>query len=219
VAAPCYPLVYAQRLAWTLQEVPQVTNEMTGGWLSQDGRRFWVWDYRTYYGTAVGMLGGSPSMNDACFTTENLHAPSGIYTRRGSGTGCFPYSRPANIPGTNTPGTFGVGNNGPYPGYFASAAESVDLTVFGASSASIIPTLPGYTGRIPGGEPAPGTTSPSPIYYKVAAPGSFFTPDTAAIFPTVPTGWCTTEILGLRASANGYPINYPVYFCRTRSNL
>jgi hypothetical protein len=82
----------------------------------------------------------------------------------------------------------------------------------------VIPALPGYTGRIPGGQPAPGTSSPSPVYFHVAPAGSFFSTANAIYFPTVPTGWCTTEILGLRATNNGFPIDPPVYLCRTRAN-
>jgi len=188
------------RLDWVLQEPGQVDGEMTGAWLQEDGRRLWVWDFRTYYGTAVGMLGGSPSMNDACFTMENLHWSKGIYTRRGSGTGCYPFARPA------------VGQ-----AYTLGTGESVDLTVFGPSSAAIIPQLPDYTGRIPGGQFAPGTFSPSPVYFQVAPAATFFTVADPLYFPTVPTN-CTTEILGLRSTSNGSPINPPVYFCRTRFN-
>ena len=89
VGAPCYMPNYAYRVSWVLEEPGQAAREMTGAWLTQDSRRLWVWDSRTYYGLAVGMMGGSPTMNDACFTMEDLTAAEGIYTRRGSGTGCF----------------------------------------------------------------------------------------------------------------------------------
>ena len=68
---------------------------MTGAWISQDHRRFWVWDYLTNYGMHVGVLGGAPSVNDACFTMLDVRASYGIYTRRGSNTGCYPLDRPA----------------------------------------------------------------------------------------------------------------------------
>jgi hypothetical protein len=214
-AAACYMPNYAYRVSWTLQEPPQVEDEMTGAWLGKDGRRFWVWDFRTYYGTSVGVLGGSPSMNDGCFTMEDLHVSEGIYTRRGSGTGCYPYARPANDPVTGAAGQFFVGNNGTFPGYLALGAESVDFSLTPLTS------LPGYTGRMPGGEPAPGTSSPSPIYFRVAPAGSFFTSENELYFPSAgqSTSWCNTEILGVRATANGFPINYPVYFCRTSATV
>ncbi|HWL63558.1 MAG TPA: hypothetical protein VNQ32_12215 [Steroidobacteraceae bacterium] len=222
----CYSPSYAYRVSWVLEEPPQVQNQMTGAWTTQDSRRLWVWDYRTYYGTSVAMMGGSPSMNDACFTMENLHASSGTYTRRGTGTGCFPFARPGNDPQTGQPGisTFSFATftftitprNGPLPAYSVTGAESVDLTIAPSITSPIIPQLPGYTGRHPGGEPAPSTESPSPVYFQIAPAASFFTEANATYFPPVSTDWCTTEILGLRATANGFPINYPLYFCRTQ---
>jgi hypothetical protein len=203
---------------------------MTGAWVAQDSRRFWVWDYRSHYGTAVGMLGGSPSMSDACFTMENLHASSGIYTRRGTmpGTtqGCFPFARPGNDPQSGLPGisvldfaTFTntiTPRNGLLPAYSVTGAESVDMTIAPTATTPLIPQLPGYTGRHPGGEPFPGNRSPSPVYFQIAPAASFFTAANATYFPPVSTDWCTTEILGLRATANGFPVNYPVYLCRTQ---
>ena len=32
------------------------------------------------------------------------------------------------------------------------------------------------------------------------------------------TAWCSTEILGIRATQHGEAINYPLYFCRTRAS-
>lgn len=224
VGAPCYMPNYAQRVSWVLEEPPQIDDEMTGAWITEDSRRLWVWDYRTYYGTSVAVMGGSPSMNDACFTLENLHASSGIYTRRGSATGCFPFARPGNDPTSGLPGlsvldfatfTFTITpRNGALPAYQAGTAESVDLSL----STTPLVQLPGYTGRHPGGEPAPGMSSPSPIYFQIAPAASFFATANATYFPPASTAWCTTEILGLRATANGFPINYPIYFCRTRAN-
>ncbi len=46
------------RLDWVLTEPISIDNEMTGTWISQDHRRFWVWDYTTYYGYHVGVEGG-----------------------------------------------------------------------------------------------------------------------------------------------------------------
>jgi hypothetical protein len=212
----------AARVSWTLEEAPQVNGEFTGAWTTRDSRRLWVWDYRTYYGTSVGMSGGSPSMNDACFSMEELHAPNGIYTRRGSGTGCYPFARPGNDPVSGAAGVSVFGSitprNGLYPAYAAGTGEAADHTIAPFTLNPIIPQLPGYTGRHPGGEPAPGTSSPSPIYFHVAPAASFASTADATYFPSPDTSWCTTEMLGVRSTANGFPINYPVYFCRTRAN-
>lgn len=213
------------RLAWVLQEPPQVAGEMTGAWLAQDGRRLWVWDYRTYYGTGVGVLGGSPSMNDACFTMEDLHAHAGIYTRRGTGTGCYPFARPSNAQ-VAALAAVPFGSPGVAAAYSSGGSESTDFPAAVGSSYAI-PTLPGYTGRIPGGEGAPSTVSPSPVYFQVAPAATFFSVADPIYFPEhFPTAndaatsmaWCTTEILGLRATSNGFPINTPIYLCRTKSN-
>src|SRR5690606_6312965 len=83
------------KLDWELTEPQSLDGEMTGTWAARDNRRFWVWDYLTYYGTHVGVVGGAPSMNDACFTVAKVDASFGIYTRRGTSTGCYPYNRPA----------------------------------------------------------------------------------------------------------------------------
>jgi hypothetical protein len=213
----------AYRVSWILEEPPQVDGEMTGAWTTQDSRRLWVWDYRTYYGLGVGMMGGSPSMNDACFTMDDLHASSGIYTRRGSGTGCYPFARPGNDPVSGLPGVSVFGSitprNGLYPAYAPGTAEAADMTIAPFTLSTVIPQLPGYTGRHPGGEPAPSTSSPSPIYFHIAPAASFATSANATYFPSPDTSWCTTEILGARSTANGFPINFPFYFCRTTAVL
>ena len=58
--------------------------------------------------------------------------------------------------------------------------------------------------------------SPSPVLFRIAPAASFFTGADAEAFPTVPTGWCTGEMLGLRPTENGRPINYPLYYCRSQ---
>lgn len=185
------------RVAWTLTEPNNVDTEMTGTWISQDHRRFFSWDYRTYYGIHVGVQGGAASMNDACFTLEDLHATEGIYTRRGTISLCLPFSRPAS-----TTTNYGVG-----------FAESID---FSAPTVAGLP-LPGFIGRLPGGQSAADGRSPSPIRFKVAPAASFATDAAYFTAPATPfTTWCTTEILGIRATINDNPIDYPVYLCRER---
>jgi hypothetical protein len=93
--------------------------------------------------------------------------------------------------------------------------------------------LPGFIGRIPGGQTAFDGRSPSPLYFFVAPASTFAGITDQEIFPSpVPAAtpsktpfnsggfptWCTTEILGMRATLNGAPIDYPHYFCRTRAN-
>jgi hypothetical protein len=79
--------------------------------------------------------------------------------------------------------------------------------------------LPGFVGRLPGAVAVVNATrSPSPAYFTVAAPGTFFTVAPTEYFQVIPTTWCTTELLGIRATTNGNPIDKPVYFCRVRAN-
>ncbi len=139
------------RLNWTLTEPNSLDHEMTGTWISQDHRRFWVWDFANYYGYHVGVEGGASSVDDSCFTMEDLHASSGIYTRRGSISYCLPFSRISTA--MFTAGTYGLGTN----------VESVDFNTATWVSPAItatgfVPlftnTLPGFVGRLPGGQGA-----------------------------------------------------------------
>ncbi len=86
-------------MGWVLQAPPSITGQMTGAWLAQDSRRLWVFDKETYYGTHVGVV-GVYAMNDACFTMPDVSVSSGLYTRRPSINGCYPWPRPgtAQVP-------------------------------------------------------------------------------------------------------------------------
>lgn len=185
----------AQRLDWELIEPHSIDAQMTGTWVTQDHRRSWVYDLLTYYGTHVGVVGGAVSLNDACFTMEDVTAASSFYTRRGSITGCYPWNRPSS-------GQF----------YFISGQESIDYQI--PSSALV----PGWVGRMPGGQAAFDGRSPSPIHFHIAPAASFFAGADPTYFPAQATSWCATEILGVRETLHGNAINYPVYFCRTRAN-
>jgi hypothetical protein len=243
----------AARLDWELTEPQSLTGEMTGTWASRDNRRFWVWDYLTYYGTHVGVANGAPSMNDACFTTAELEASFGVYTRRGTSTGCYAYNRPAR----GAAYLFGVAESvdfhltdttlasntftgvaplavgvpvAPATNIAANVAGSRLVPQFGTTALTV---LPGFVGRIPGGQSAADGRSPSPVVYKIAPastfassvatttyadigqPASRYFDDLAAVGPF--TDWCQTEILAIRATLNAEPINKPVYFCRTRA--
>jgi len=233
------------KLDWELTEPQSVDNEFTGSWISRDHRRFWVWDYLTNYGMHVGVLGGAPSLNDACYTMPDVRVSHGIYTRRGSNTGCYPFDRP--LPGaiftigfeqsidfhlTNITAQTNVfvGVAGLNTAAAANVAGSRLVPQFGSAAAA---TLPGFVGRIPGGQTASDGRSPSPTLFLIAPAASFadkvastFYPETAQqaslYFDDLATvgaftDWCPTEILGIRPTLNGSPINYPVYLCRTRA--
>lgn len=249
------------RLDWELTEPQSIQGEMTGTWKARDNRRFWVWDYLTYYGTHVGVAGGAPSMNDACFTVAKVEAPFGIYTRRGTSTGCYPYNRPSRgtaylfglseaadfhltdvTLSTNTfvgvaPLAVGIAPPPPAPpaqpnplGYAASVSGSRLVPQFGTTALAV---LPGFVGRIPGGQTAADGRSPSPILYKIAPASSFAAEVASTFFDDIGqpasryfddldevgpfTDWCQTEILAIRATLHAEPINYPVYFCRSRA--
>jgi hypothetical protein len=233
------------RLDWVLTEPQSLAGEMTGTWVARDNRRFWVWDYLTYYGTHVGVANGAPSMNDACFTMAEVEAPFGVYTRRGVSTGCYPYNRPPRNGGylsgfsesadfhltdiTVSTNTFtGVASLNTATG--ANVAGSRLVPQFGTTALTV---LPGFVGRIPGGQSAADGRSPSPVVYKIAPASSFASSVATTFYADIgqpasryfddltqagpfPT-WCNTDILGIRATLNGEPINKPVYFCRTRA--
>jgi hypothetical protein len=195
-------------MGWVLQAPPSITGQMTGAWLAQDSRRLWVFDKETYYGTHVGVVGVF-AMNDACFTMPDVSVSSGLYTRRPSINGCYPWPRP---------------QTGQSPAYALSGlVESVDFkfpqfiptsATSAAGGAIDIGTLPPYMARIPGGAQAVDGRSPSPIYFHIAPAAQFYSAAPAEYFPTESTTWCTTEILGIRSTLNAVPIHKPVYFCR-----
>jgi hypothetical protein len=243
----------AARLDWELTEPQSISGEMTGTWASRDSRRFWVWDYLNYYGTQVSVANGAPSMNYACFTMAEVEAPFGVYTRRGTSTGCYAYNRPARGVGY----LFGVAESvdfhltdstlssntfmgvaplavgvpvAPATNIAGNVAGSRLVPQFGSTALTV---LPGFVGRIPGGQSAADGRSPSPVVYKIAPastfassvattvyadigqPASRYFDDLTAVGPF--TDWCQTEILAIRATLNAEPINKPVYFCRTRA--
>jgi hypothetical protein len=198
----------AATMGWVLQAPPSITGQMTGAWLAQDNRRLWVFDKETYYGTHVGVV-GVYSMNDACFTMPDVTVSDGLYTRRPSINGCYPWPRP----GTNQVPTYAP----------TGLVESVDLkypqyiplgSTSPAGGAIDIGTLPNYMARIPGGAQAVDGRSPSPIYFHIAPPDHFYDEAPSEYFPTQDTSWCHTEILGIRATLNAVPLHKPVYFCR-----
>lgn len=198
----------AATMDWVLQAPPSITSQMTGAWLAQDNRRLWVFDKETYYGMHVGVV-GVYALNDACFTMPDVTASSGLYTRRPSINGCYPWPRPGT---------------GQTPTYAPTVlVESIDLKVpqfipLSATSTAggnvDIGTLPTYMARIPGGSQAVDGRSPSPIVFHIAPAAQFYNNAPSEYFPSGDTTWCHTEILGIRATLNAVPIHKPVYFCR-----
>jgi hypothetical protein len=232
------------RLDWELTEPQSITGEMTGTWTASDNRRFWVWDYLTYYGTQVGVANGSPTMNDACFTVAQAQASYGIYTRRGSSTGCYAYNRPARgaayLFGVAEAADFHLTDMTLSTNTFVGVAPLATATGGNVAGSRLAPqfgttalaVLPGFAGRIPGGQSAADGRSPSPVVYKIAPAASFASSVATTVFDDIgqPAAryfddvatpgkfdWCPTEILGIRATRNGEPQNFPVYFCRTRA--
>jgi hypothetical protein len=230
------------KLDWVLTEPQSLAGEMTGTWISRDHRRSWVWDYLNYYGTQVAVLGGAPSMNDACFTVADVEASAGVYTRRGTSTLCLPFNRPVRnavyIIGFSEAVDFHLTNTTVSTNTFTGVAGLNTAAGANVTGSRLVPQftgiLPGFVGRIPGGNSAADGRSPSPIMYLIAPassfataaantafvevggePGTTFFDDLGTVGPF--TDWCQTEILGLRATLNGNPINYPIYLCRTRA--
>lgn len=210
-----------------------------------------MWDYLTYFGTHVGVVGGAPSLNDACFTVGDVEASHGIYTRRGTVTGCYAFNRPARgsaylfsyvetvdfhltdstvstntFMGVSSLGTMNWPSSQAFPNYLSGSRL---VPQFGTTALAV---LPGFVGRIPGGQTAADGRSPSPVFYKIAPASTFAAEVATTVFSEVGepasryfddldevgpfTDWCQTEILGIRASLHGNPLNYPVYLCRTR---
>lgn len=191
-------------LGWVLEAPHSIANEITGGWLAQDSRRLWVYDRRTYYGYHVG-VSGVLSVNDACFTIDDLSASSSFYTRRPSIIGCYPWPRPAT---DQSPG-YAIGA-------IVESIDSITPQYIGAAGADRIDIglLPEFMSRLPGGRQAADGRSPSPIYFHVAPADQFFAAAPVDYFPPEETGWCDTEILGIRSTLNGIAIHKPLYFCR-----
>jgi hypothetical protein len=188
-------------------------------------------------------------MNDACFTMPDGKAGHGLYTRRGSVTGCYPFDRP--LPGalftvgfeqsvdfhltnvtsqTNTfVGVAGLNSFNPN-GTVANVTGSRLVPQFGTTALAV---LPGFIGRIPGGNVAADLRSPSPIMFLIAPAGQFAQRAASTYFTDTArnasdyfddldevgdfTSWCSGDILGIRTTLNGDPANYPIYLCRNRA--
>ena len=113
-------------------------------------------------------------------------------------------------------------------------------TVASVANSRLVPqftgALPGFIGRVPGGQTASDGRSPSPTMFLIAPASTYATAVAGTHFTEIAepasryfddlddvgfvefTEWCQTEILGIRATLNSLPINSPVYFCRTRAD-
>jgi len=220
----------ARDVSWELTEVSSINGQMTGGWMSQDHRRFWVWDKASTYGFHVG-VNGLPNLESSCFVMENDESPTGTYQRRSAQTMCFPINRPRDgqnsYGGTtdardaawvgvthlfSTTASAGAGAGAPTP------AQNVFAGQY--ATGSLFSRFPQYESRIPGAQSALDGRSPSPIYYYIAPAATFSSTAPAEYFPEPAvafTTWCDSDIVGIRATQNGIPFREPVYLCRTRA--
>jgi hypothetical protein len=232
-AAPATTSRLARQVDWELTEVRNLDGEFTGGWISQDHRRFWVWDRAHTYGSHVG-VNGFAHMESACFVAKSPGSPSGTMQRRSGQTGCYPINRPRLLPTPQAYTTLGLEGQDSMilqTTHVSSTTSTAPATVGGAfatgnvvpglhSTAQLAARFPNYEGRIPGGQSALDGRHVSPTYYHVAPAVTFSSSAPAMYFPApaMPfTSWCTTEILGLRATVNDVPFRQPVYLCRTRA--
>lgn len=197
---------------WTLIEPKNTDGLMEGAFSTQDHRRVWIYDDNPKLGFHVGVNGGAANLQDACYTVANSTAASGYYTRRGGISGCLGAIAPVDLPQGRTSQT-----NPP------------------VGTPAALESLPGFVGRIPGGQIAVDGRPPSPIYYVIARADQFAQvaaadPSVSPFFPAseitpAALGWCMNsagsapgEVYGVRASLNNAPINKAVYFCRARAN-
>lgn len=185
-------------LDWVLTEPPSVAGQMTGTWVTEDSRRSWIYDANTYYGFHMG-VNGVTNLQDACFTMDDVSASTSYYTRRGTNTSCWPFSRPANSQRTS---------------YAVGFSEAINFQMPADAA------VPGFVGRLPGSATVTDGRPTSPMHFHIAPAATFFSTAFAGHFPATgaSTAWCNGELLGIRATLNGVVIDQPVYFCRTRVN-
>lgn len=151
----------------TFTEPNSIPGQMTGSWVSEDSRRFWVFDFDNTTGFHAG-VNGPINVQDGCFVFDDAAAPTGYYTRRGGSTGCMTLS------GQATTGGGGVRFIENYQTGFA----SID---FFAPSGNLTSAPPGFFGRFPGAQGAGDGRPPSPNLFEVI-PGA---PDTLVAQRTV----------------------------------
>src|SRR5690606_2989303 len=143
---------------WTFSEPDQVPGTMTGAWISDDHRRFWVFDHNNYSGFHAG-VNGPINVQDGCFVFGDPEASSSYYTRRGGSTGCMTSTGSA---------TGGRGNR-----YFEYYEPGFAGIIFAASGGE----PEGFFGMFPGAVSARDGRPPSPNMFEVL-PG---TPETLSV--------------------------------------
>lgn len=197
---------------WNMIEPRNTDGTMEGAFSTQDHRRVWVYDDNPKLGFHVGVNGGAANLQDACFTVADALAVTGIYARRSGISGCLGGISLVDIPQPRTSQT-----NPP-----VGTPVSVD-------------SLPGWTGRIPGGGIVVDGRPPSPAYYAVGRADLLgvlvaANPEVVPYFPAeditpAALAWCVNaagtgpgEVYAVRTSLNGIPGNMPIYFCRHRAN-
>jgi hypothetical protein len=183
------------QLDWELTEPRTVPNQMTGAWITQDHREFWVFD----------------NLQSACFTLEDAEAASSFLSRRGSVNGCYAWNNPAagqfyfftTAEAVNVQPAATVFPN--FVGLFPGGATAID-----GRSPSPIPFHVG---------PAATWFSTLPAnfvqYFPTQVSFASWCSGTSSIGNAA-------EVLGVRATLNGEPVtsplvpirNEPVYFCR-----
>lgn len=139
----------------TFTEPEQRPGTMTGAWISDDHRRFWVFDFDNYSGFHAG-ISGPINVQDGCFVFGDPNASSSFYTRRGGSTGCMTPTGSA---------TGGRGNR--YFEYYESGFAGIIFTASGGEP-------PGFFGMFPGAVSAADGRPPSPNMFTIL-PG---TPET-----------------------------------------
>jgi hypothetical protein len=72
---------------WLLTEVDSIPGQLEGAWITADQRRIFIYDSGFYRGFHIG-VNGMGNVQDACFVTDNIAAPSGEWVRQGARVGC-----------------------------------------------------------------------------------------------------------------------------------
>jgi hypothetical protein len=140
---------------WTFTEPDQLPGTMTGAWVSEDHRRFWVFDHDNYSGMHAG-VNGPINVQDGCFVFGDPMASSSYYTRRGGSTGCM----------TSTGQSTG-GRGQRFFEYYETGFAGIIFTASGGEP-------PGFFGMFPGAVSAADGRPPSPNMFTII-PG---TPET-----------------------------------------
>lgn len=142
----------------TFTEPDQKPGTMTGAWISEDHRRFWVFDFNNYSGFHAG-VNGSINVQDGCVVFGDPEASSSYYVRRGGSTGCMT---------ANGTATGGRGNR--FFEYYENGFAGIIFSAPGGAP-------PGFFGMFPGMVSAADGRPPTPNMFTIL-PG---TPETLSV--------------------------------------